>query len=166
LEACLESFPPYADRGVDADQDEEGSAQQLVEYRFSVDVCGDPSFTPSLCDKVKEVLRACEGVLLVGDCAIDIGDYTRRVGSFFRVFLRCAIQRLDWIRMFGVLMEVEVREAMVFGEVVRYGALASTDSCAFSAKQKWTRDKNNLPPHKPINILKIGSLLNYPPTSR
>ena len=86
-EPGLESFPPYADWGIDADEDEEGSAQQHVEYGLCVDVCGDPSFTPSLCDEVKKVLGAGEGVLLVCDCTVDIRHNTRRFWGFFRVFL-------------------------------------------------------------------------------
>lgn len=94
-----------------------------------MDVCGDPSFAPSLCDKVKEILSACKGVLLVRGGTVDIGDYTRRFGSFFRVFFGYPIQRLDQIRGLDILMEVEVREAVVLREVVCYGSLSRTNSC-------------------------------------
>jgi hypothetical protein len=99
-----------------------------------VDVCGDPSFTPSLCDKVQKVLCACESVLLVCDCSVNIGDYTRRFWTFFRAFICAAIRGLDWIRFRRILLEVKVCETVVLGEVIGYRPLSSADSCDFLAE--------------------------------
>jgi len=52
-----------------------------------VDVCGNPSLTPTLCDKVEEILGVAKGMLFVYDCTVDIGDDTRRIWAFFRVFM-------------------------------------------------------------------------------
>jgi hypothetical protein len=75
--------------------------------------------------------------LLVCRCAIDIGDYTRRFWSFLRVSVGDTIQRLDWIRFYSILLEVEMRETMMLGEVVRYSALTSADSWEFLAEGKF-----------------------------
>ncbi len=134
LEPGLKSFPAYTDWGIDADKDEEGPAEQFVEYGLSVNVCGDPSFAPSLCDKVEKVFGAGEGVLLVCDCTIAIGYYTRRFWCFFRVFLCGTIQGLNWISFRRILLEVEVGETVVFREVVRDSSLSSAYSCDFQRK--------------------------------
>lgn len=61
LEAGLKSSPSYTNRSVDADKDEEGAAEELVKYIFRVYICCNPTFSPLLRDKVKQIVCRIEG---------------------------------------------------------------------------------------------------------
>lgn len=61
--AVFEALPAYTDRGVDADEEEERSSKECVNYLVVPYVRGYPSFPPSQGDEFEQSVDVGEGVL-------------------------------------------------------------------------------------------------------
>lgn len=75
LEPGLETSPPHTNGSVNADEDEEWAAEELVEYFFRMYIRRDPSFSPLLGDEVKQIVCRIEGVGFRGGFrfTVDVG---------------------------------------------------------------------------------------------
>jgi hypothetical protein len=83
LQTRLEAAPSYTDRRVNTNEDEERPAEKLVEYNFIVNICCDPSFSPSPCDKSYQIFCGIESTrggnqLRFLDDAVELWNNTRR----------------------------------------------------------------------------------------
>lgn len=129
----LETLPADGDGRVDADEDEEGAAEEGVQDSFSIDVGCYPAFAPPLGDKFEEVGGVCEGVfgLRLGD-----GFLSQRYPIFFSLcfsigdlVLVCSpVGESRGAFSAQLRLKVKVSKAMVLYEILCYCALPSTNS--------------------------------------
>jgi hypothetical protein len=126
----LETSPPNTDGGIDADENEEWTAKEFIEYFFSVDISGNPAFSPLLGDKFKQVICRIEGVRFRGELGfpVDIWDYTCQFRVLFFLFdSRCTIG-LHKVPLYAVLSKVDMGEAMMLHEILGDSLLPCTNS--------------------------------------
>jgi hypothetical protein len=58
----LETSPSHTDGSINADENEEWAAEELIKYFFCVDICCDPALSPVLGDKVKKFVCRVERI--------------------------------------------------------------------------------------------------------
>lgn len=63
--AVLETLPAYADRCIDADEEEERSSEQRVDYLIVPYVGCYPAFSPAKCDELQQRVD-------VGECVVGV----------------------------------------------------------------------------------------------
>ena len=62
----FEALPPYADRGINADEEEERPSQQGIYHAVVPDIRGHPALSPSEGDEVEQGIDVGEGVVGIG----------------------------------------------------------------------------------------------------